>query len=632
MAESIKIDVLQFPDNIRQVAGMYIGDANDCTNILREVVDNALDELSFVPSFNQVIIESTEDSMMVADWGRGMPINMHHQYTDLTSARVATSIINAGGKFTKTKVAAGQNGTGIKTTNALSELFVMMVKITDKNCKDSISEVTPESVGKYYVLRYEYGHYISELVMTPEEIGSTYCTIPKDASTVVYFKPDYSLIKNRTYKLPIWNFMYKAFEMKEYHDRKISILCNGEEMVREIPKNPFVIKHRFNKLVKAKQNQHIDLWFSFNISSDLRSKTYKGSVNSLVVNNGIHVEKMAVAAIRKAISIMTGCENTFKLEQGLIVRSIVNAIKVDFKSQSKEYCNVIDGWEDKLIDEVVPKVVKILEPHKKLVQDYVNRINELDSTYKRLKDKKYIQDKIKLAGKTKKVVTPPKTLFQASGKKGQLPELFITEGRSAQSTMTQARDPQLHAIYALRGRPLNASNLTLRQTVQNKEMAMLFNIIGMGVNGHCDVKNRVYSKIILVSDSDAYGMLINSSMLINLATHASFLLNLGMIYIAEAPAYKQNGRFYYASDGYKGLDKTKPYDLFKGLGSMDAEEADQVFFNPKTRRLTQITKEGLGKAKHYLSRGAWMRRELAHKNGHVIEGIYNPNESEDNDQ
>jgi len=623
--EENKIDVLEFPENIRSIAGMYIGDANDCTNIVREAVDNAMDELSFVENFDTILVNSGDNGewFMVSDWGRGMPIYMHPQYKGWTAARVATSKVNAGGKFSKSQVSAGMNGTGIKTTNALSDLFLMFVRINSENIETTLPDL--QEYGRdylahgmecFYCIEYHKGEYIKERIFDHNDIKSKYgIELPKGSSTVVYFKPDYSLIKNHTYKMPIYNIRYKAFQMKEYLHKDIHILVNGEDVVSELPQYKWHVKHQFKHLIKAKQNQIIDLYFSFELSNDLRSKTYKGSVNSLVVNDGLHI-KMATLAIRRAICNLTGCENTYKLEQGLKVRSILNAVKVDFKSQTKEYCNVIDGWDEKLIEELVPKVEAILKQNLKFIKDYVSRIKELDSSYKKIELKRYIESKIQKTGASKKMKSPPRTLSEAgaNSKDREKCELFICEGKSAAGTLNQARDPMIHAVLGLRGRPLNTVMRDIREVVKNDEMRSLINVIGMGVNLTPDVKNKRYGKIIIAADSDADGGLITSSVLATIAVHMTFLLNLGMVYVAESPFYEQGGKFFFA-DEFDKIDKSKPFSRFKGLGEINPNQAHDMFFNKKTRRLIKVIPDGSRRAIKFLEKSAELRRITAQELG-----------------
>ena len=78
-----------------------------------------------------------------------------------------------------------------------------------------------------------------------------------------------------------------------------------------------------------------------------------------------------------------------------------------------------------------------------------------------------------------------------------------------------------------------------------------------------------------------------------------FLVEHGMVYISVSPLFEQNGKFYYPGDPTDsngvplGIDTTKKFRRFKGLGSIPKEMIYDIFFNPKTRKLIQVTPEGI---------------------------------------
>lgn len=80
-----------------------------------------------------------------------------------------------------------------------------------------------------------------------------------------------------------------------------------------------------------------------------------------------------------------------------------------------------------------------------------------------------------------------------------------------------------------------------------------------------------------------------------------FLIDLGMIYYVESPLFKDHaGKLYYPSDpidpqtGFPvGLDPTKHFYRWKGLGSLSKSDIYDAFYNPLTRRLIRVTPEDI---------------------------------------
>ena len=74
------IKTLDWKEHIRKRPGMYIGKLGDGTNsddgiyvLLKEVLDNSIDE--YMMGFGkQIIVEVTETSVKVRDYGRGVPL------------------------------------------------------------------------------------------------------------------------------------------------------------------------------------------------------------------------------------------------------------------------------------------------------------------------------------------------------------------------------------------------------------------------------------------------------------------------------------------------------------------------------------------------------------------------------
>ena len=169
------IKTLDWRVHIRRRPGMYIGKLGDGSHaddgiyvILKEVVDNAIDE--FAMGFGkQIIVNISEEGVVeVRDYGRGIP---------LESLVDVSSKMNTGAKYDSAafKKTVGLNGVGIKATNALSSYF----------------EISAYREGKGKTVRYQTGEVIEETeIFDSEEENGTY----------VKFQPDNTIFLNYKFK------------------------------------------------------------------------------------------------------------------------------------------------------------------------------------------------------------------------------------------------------------------------------------------------------------------------------------------------------------------------------------------------------------------------------------------------
>ena len=189
------IKVLEGLEAVRKRPAMYIGNTSyeGLHHLVYEVVDNSIDE-AMVDYCDSIKIKLLGDnSVVIRDNGRGIPVDIH-ETEKISALEVVMTKLHSGGKFdNKTyTVSGGLHGVGVSVVNALSEYL----------------EVEVYREGKTYFQRYESGDVKTSLTVK----GNT-----DRRGTRIHFLPDKSIFEHRDFD----------FETLARRMRELSFLTKG---------------------------------------------------------------------------------------------------------------------------------------------------------------------------------------------------------------------------------------------------------------------------------------------------------------------------------------------------------------------------------------------------------------------
>lgn len=491
---------------------------------------------------------------------------------------------------------------GIKATNALSESFIVFSKINKDNYNKSTNKVKEvwESAGPrsksdlYYVIMYSKGIKIAESAGKLKDLSKklwkdNYRDLPEGYSTYVLFIPDpeiWDSVKTRT---PNKNLQYFMLIQEKFNKKKVEVIANDKSLIGTF--QPYKFETIRTIIPKdSSKNKQVRMYATFEVDANLGGRETEGSINSLVVNQGHHIQ-IFEACFKDALIRNYGLSHTYYFN-GLKCVVICLAEELLWNSQTKESCKSIAKVKSTDFDDVTKDIVKIFKSNSDYWDIHVQRLNAYADSMVSLSTMDRIKKdlmKSVTAGTLKgKAFLPDKLSDATAGSKERMKcELYLCEGESASGSLKSGRKNTLyHAVMGLRGKTLNTIDKSLEQAMDNKELNTIFQAIGLGVDSYNITseaktkedkwelikKHSRYGKVIISTDADPDGAAICASLLCTIGKFMRFLIDFGMVYVIEAPIYEQDNKFFFPSDMDKngniaGFDQSKKYTRFKGLST-----------------------------------------------------------------
>lgn len=596
-----KIKTLSSLEHIRLRPGMYIGRLGNGSHpddgiyiLLKEIVDNAVDEFIMGVGKKVEISVMDEGSVRVRDYGRGIPLGKLVE---------CVSVINTGAKYNTDvfQFSVGLNGVGTKAVNSLSESF----------------QVSSFRDGRFARAIFAHGE------LKQEESGET----TEKNGTYVEFFPDRQIFEDFVYNLEfikkrLWRYAYLNAGLKLYFDKECIYSANG---LLDLLDNEI----EGAQLYDAVHYKDTTIEFAFS-HTDGYGESYFSFVNGTFTNEGgTHLSAFR-EGILKGINEYSGKKFVGEdVREGVVG---VVAIKIKdpiFESQTKNKLGNTD-IRSSIVNKVKDVLSTYLYKHTQVAECLLDKIQQNARVRKELQN---VRKEAK--AKAKKVAIKVPQLRDCKyhpSKENPSPEgrgnmVFITEGQSASGSIVSSRDPMIQAVFSLKGKPMNVLGHPLTLLYKNDE---LYNIM-QALNIEESVGGLRYDKVILATDADVDGLHIRNLLLTFFLHYFESIVKRGHVYILETPLFRVRNKeetIYCYSDKERGTAEKKlagrgankrqvEITRFKGLGEISPKEFKQ-FIGP-SMRLQQVNIDRLSEVPKLLE--FYMGKNTPERRDYIMEHL-----------
>ncbi len=600
------IEVLEGLEPVRRRPGMYIGGTDDTAlhHLASEILDNAMDEaVAGHASFIEVSLEAG-NWLTVRDNGRGIPVDPHPKFKNLSALEVILTTLHSGGKFGGKAYATsgGLHGVGSSVVNALSEAMEVEV------ARDRI----------LWRQRYARGKRASKLV----NAGAVH----NRRGTTIRFKPDPQIFGTLAFSPAR---LYRLCRSKAYLFRGVEIRWTCDPALLRAGKDE----------TPAEAVLHFPGGLRDSLEEDIGEAArvlpvpWAGEADLPAGADGQSGGRAewAVVWLESAEGFLHSYCNTVPTPLGGTHETgfraaLVKGLRAWGEHRgNKRAGNVVA--EDLLAPMAAKLSVFVRDPQfqgqtkEKLTSSEATRLTEaalrdrfdhwlagdpaqadnlLAFVIERAEERLRRKESRDTARKspTRRLRLPGK-LTDCTSENAAETEIFLVEGDSAGGSAKQARNRETQAVLPLRGKILNVASASADKLRQNQELKDLIEALGCGIGERFDRARLRYGRIIIMTDADVDGAHIASLLMTFFYRELPELVRHGHVYLAQPPLYRltHGAKSVYAMNDADRERKVKrefkqgakvEVSRFKGLGEMPPAQLKETTMDPARRTLLKV--------------------------------------------
>jgi DNA gyrase subunit B len=580
------ITVLEGLEAVRRRPGMYIGSTGErgLHHLVYEVVDNSVDEALAGQCSAVTVTIHPDNSVTVADNGRGIPVAVMEK-EQRPAVEVVMTVLHAGGKFGDGrgyKVSGGLHGVGVSVVNALSERL----------------DVEIWRDGHKWTQSYERGTPLGDLKKgeATKETGTTITFLP-DGDVFETLELNFKTIEERMRDTA---FLTGGLHITIVDERgagnRVEFQYEGGivDFVKYLNENKDPIHRKVISFEGDSDEGAVEVAMQWNASYQESVFSFANNINTL--EGGSHLSGFR--------SALTSALNKYAREKGELkekdenlsgedvregLTAVISAKLTDpqFEGQTKTKLGN-PGMQSFVQSVVYARLVEFLEENPQEARAVIRKaVSAAQARAAARKARDLTRRKSALENSTL-----PGKLADCSVKDPKFAELFVVEGDSAGGSAVSARDRNTQAILPLRGKILNVEKSRIDKVLANTEVQALITAIGTGVRDEFDIAKARYHKVVLLTDADVDGAHIRTLALTLLFREMQPLIEAGYVYIAKPPLYRlTRGQKHRYIERESELEEILLGDKFEKLEIYDRYNKPFKLTEARWKRFTRLLKQ-----------------------------------------